>query len=133
MKREKLLEIVSNVATAESYAFHTGEMQNLSGEVRMYPAVWLAPPTLKKSTGRKEGELTYRVALHVMTLPSSRDEQTPWEMLERDALNFATEIALKPEVCAIANLSCTPAKQSLTPHGEQSVVLECDVTMWYYI
>ncbi len=133
MKREKLLEIVSSAVAAESYAFHTGELQNLSGTVRLYPAVWLAPPVVKKSTGRNEGELTYRLSLHAMKLPTEAGLATEiWSALERDALSIAAEIASRPEVCSISGVSCTPASQSLTPHGEVSVELVCEVTLWYH-
>lgn len=135
MKRELLTSIVAQAASDAGYAFHTGEMQTLASTVRQYPAAWLAPPTVKKSTGRTEGEITYRLALHLMTLPaaapSGASAAEPWSAMERDALLIAADVALSSEVCSIASVACAPARQSLTPHGENSMTLELDVTLWY--
>lgn len=129
MKRELLTSIIARAAQNAGYAFHTGEMQTLSSTVRAYPAAWLAPPTVKKSTGRAEGEITYRTTIHLMSLPAKDVE--PWIALERDALTIAADIALSDDVCSIAGVACSPARQSLTAHGENSLTLDCDVAMWY--
>ncbi len=108
-------------------------MQTLSSTVRRYPAVWLAPPETKKTTGRTEGETTYRLTLHLMTMPANGLNDEHWAEMERCALGMAAEIASQPEVCSIANVACTPARQSLTAHGESSLTLQCDITVWYII
>lgn len=137
MKRELLTSIVAAAASRAGYAFHTGEMQTLSSTVRKYPAAWLAPLTVKKSTGRAEGEITYRVALHLMSLPaaavSAAVSGEPWSAMERDALSMAADIALSDSVCSVAAVACSPARQSLTPHGENSLMLELDATLWYIL
>ncbi len=133
MKREKLVEMVEAAARAEGYAFHTGEAQNLNGTVRVWPAAWLTPPVVKSRTGRTEGEVTYRIVLHLMALPSSPEHKTLWEKLERDALTIAGSIACRGEVCAVGGISVTPARGSLTAGGEVSVTLTAEITMWYYI
>jgi hypothetical protein len=33
----------------------------------------------------------------------------------------------------VSNLSMTPAKGTLTAHGEVSLAVGADVTMWYYL
>jgi hypothetical protein len=132
MKRDRLIEIVSAAAKAQGYAFHTGEEHLATSTVRVYPAVWLAPPTVKAHTGRAEGETTWRLTLHLMTLPTAAAQaEAVWQALERDALEIAGSIAMSDEVCAIANVGCTPARQSLTVHGETSVALSVDVTSWF--
>lgn len=131
MKQETLTQIVADAAAKAGYAFHAGEMQTLSATVRAYPAAWLAPLTVKKSTGRTEGEITYRLALHLMRLPAPGID--PRSALERDALSIAADIALSADVCAIAGVACQPARQSLTPHGEVSLSLDADVTLWYVV
>ncbi len=132
MKREKLVEIVDAAVRAEGYAFHTGEAQGLNGTVRVWPAAWLTPPVVKSRTGRTEGEVVYRIVLHLISLPSSPEYKTLWEQLERDALSIAGSVACREEVCAVGGISVTPARGSLTANGEVSVTLTADITMWYY-
>lgn len=105
----------------------------MNGSVRVYPAAWLEPPLLKSAEGRTEGDLTYRVTLHMMALPSLSAGEALWSGLEEDALSVARAAAANPAVRRVSNVSCTPAGQSLTAHGEVSVTLQCDITMWYYI
>jgi hypothetical protein len=132
MKRERLIEIVSAAAIAQGYAFHTGEEHLANSTVRVYPAVWLAPPVVKAHIGRAEGETTWHLTLHLMTLPTGAAQaEAVWQTLERDALEIAGTIAMSTDVCAIANVGCTPARQSLTAHGETSVAMGMDVTVWF--
>jgi hypothetical protein len=134
MKREELIELVRAAAAGHGYAFHTGEEHTVGGSVRVYPAAWLAPPAVVEHTGRREGETTFRTTLHLMAIPRGDAEtETLWQGLERDALSMATLIAESPAVCSVANIRCTPARQSLTPHGETSVALSCDITIWYHL
>jgi hypothetical protein len=69
MKRSQLLKLVATAAAGHGYAFHTGEEHAIGGTVRSYPAVWLLPPVVRSRTGRAEGETTWRLTLHLMTLP----------------------------------------------------------------
>ena len=133
MKREELTGLVRTAAAGRGYAFHTGEEHEINGSVRVYPAAWLAPPAVVGHTGRREGETTFRVTLHLMALPQ-RDAEAEilWQALEKDALSIAIQIAESHAVCSVTNVSCTPARQSLTAHGETSVALSCDVVMWFY-
>ncbi len=133
MKREELTEVLCAAASHAGYTFHTGAAHRMNGTIRVYPAAWLEPPVLKSSEGRREGDVTYRVSLHLMALPSSADRESLWTGLEEDALSIARAAASNPAVRQVSNISCTPAGQSLTAHGEVSVTLACDVTMWYYI
>lgn len=133
MKREQLTELLRGAAEARGYVFHTGEAHLAGSTVRVYPAAWLTPPIVRSHTGRDEGETTWRVVLHLMTLPTgSCPAETVWQALEEDALQVARRIAASEAVCAVENTGCTPARKSLTVHGEISVALTCDVTMWYY-
>jgi hypothetical protein len=132
MKREELIELVRAAATGRGYAFHTGEEHTMGGSVRAWPAAWLVPPAVKEHTGRREGETTFRTTLHLMAIPREDAEaETLWQGLEGDALSIATLIAESPAVCSVTNIRCTTARQSLTSHGETSVALTCDVTMWF--
>ena len=134
MKREELVELIRGAAVAAGYAFHTGQEHRMGGAVRIWPAAWLAPPEVCSHTGRREGETVFRITLHLSALPSEGTEvETLWQGLERDALRMTTFLAESTAVCAVSNVQCTPARQSLTPHGETSVALVCDVTMWYSI
>ncbi len=133
MKRNRLTELVAEAAAVAGYAFHTGEEHLINGSVRVYPAAWLAPPVVKAHTGRSEGETTWRLALHLMTLPAGETlSEAVWRVIESDALAMVARLAESAEVCAVENVQCTPASRSLTVHGETSVALVCDVTMWYY-
>lgn len=152
MKREELIRLVGAAATALGYTFHTGEGHLAGGTVRSYPAVWLIPPVVGSHSGRREGETTMRLVLHLMALPfaapapgaatgttpaattsGAAAPETSWQILQRDALQIARSLAEDPAVCSVEGISCTPARQSLTSHGESSVTLTCDVTMWYYL
>ena len=132
MTRDLLVEIVAQVATAYGYNFHTGEEHLINSSVRNYPAAWLTPPVVCARTGRREGEITWRLTLHFMALPDAGvPAENTWRGLERDAIETVKGVAEFPEVCAVENVRCTPADRSLTVHGERSVALTCDVTMWY--
>lgn len=150
MKRETLIEITRKAATGKTYAFHTGSPFEIGGSVRAYPAAWLEPLAVKKHTGRTEGETTWHLVLHLMMLPGTNpgtnsatnpgtnsgagaenQNENLWNTLEGDALAIATTVASQPEICTLTNISCKPARQSLSAHGELSVTLECDATMWY--
>lgn len=133
MRREELIEIVHRAVAAEGYAFHTGEVHTVGGIVRVWPAAWLSPPAMQKIDGRREGEATWRVTLHFMALPAGSSAESLWSTLERDALSVAGGIAADEAVCAIANVSCTPARGSLTPQGEVSVALQADITLWFTV
>ncbi len=133
MKREELTDVLRTAAADAGYAFHTGAAHRMNGSVRIYPAAWLEPLVLKSAKGRTEGDLTYRVTLHMMALPASAEREALWTGLEEDALAIARAAASNPAVRQAANIACTPAEQSLTTHGEVSVTLACDITMWYYI
>lgn len=133
MKRDKLAGIVRRAASEREYAFYTGETHALGATVREYPAAWLAPPVVHSVSGRREGEVTYRMVLHLVALPTAAESESLWANLEADALQIAAKIAGDEAVCGVSGVSCTPARGSLTAHGEISVALRCDVTMWYYI
>ncbi len=145
MKREELIGLLATAATARGYAFHTGEMHLAGGTVRIYPAAWLAPAAVRSHTGRREGETTFRVTLHLMAMPAGETSSSAgtspesaatepvWQRLEGDALGIASEIASSPAVCSVENVRCDPARQSLTVHGETSIALTLDVTMWYHL
>lgn len=132
MNRNQLIQLIESVATAQGYNFHTGEEHTINGSVRVYPAVWLAPPVVRSRTGRTEGETTWRLTLHLMTLPTGGTHtETTWQALESDALEMAGSLALSSRVCSVGNIGCTPKRQSLTAHGETSVTLTLDLTLWY--
>ncbi len=133
MKREELTAVIRTAATDAGYAFHTGAAHRMNGTIRVYPAAWLEPPVLKSAEGRAEGDLTYRVTMHLMALPSSAEKGTLWTWLEEDALAVMRAAAVNPSVRQVANIFCEPAEQSLTAHGEVSMTLVCDITMWFYI
>lgn len=133
MKRGVLVRLVEDAVATAGYAFHTGEVHTAGGTVRRYPAAWLAPPVLKGLTGRGEGEQTWRVALHLMALPeATTSAEEVWRGLEADAAAIARAIAVSNEVCSVGAVGGEPRRQSITAHGEASVTLTCDVTIWYY-
>ena len=123
------------------YDFHTGEEHKMNGTLRKYPAAWLLPPTTKSKTGRVEGEIVYHITLHLATLPSpastaaenSLNIETLWTLLERDVAMICAAIAEEADVCALSNVSYTPACGSLTSHGEVALTVEADISIWYYI
>lgn len=134
MKRIQLTEALHRVSVASGYAFHTGPAHLLNGEVRLYPAVWLEPLMLASVHGRTEGDINYRITTHLMALPGEADEREPlWAKLERDALELARNLAADSCVRDVTAVKCTPAVRSLTVHGEVSVTLSCDVTIWYSV
>ncbi len=133
MKRELLTELVGSAALAEGYAFHTGEAHLVNGAVRVYPAAWLEPPAVRSHTGRSEGETVSRVTLHLMSLAAGDvPTESLWQTLEGDALAIVGRIAASPAVCEVKNVGCVPSRGSMTVHGETSVALTFDVTVWYY-
>lgn len=119
-------EIFEPLAASRGYAFHTGEDHTAGGVVRVYPAAWMSPAAVVGHSGRREGETTFRVALHLMTLTGDR------ETLEADALAIAAAAAQSPRVSSVSNVKAQPAAQSLTAHGEISVTLTLDAALWYY-
>ncbi|MDR2912058.1 MAG: hypothetical protein LBV38_01970 [Alistipes sp.] len=129
---KKLTAIVHQAVTARGYSFHTGEERLANGTVRLYPAAWLLPPEVRRKTGRREGEVTWRLTLHLMSLPDTQPSST-WQSIEDDALKVATALSDSPEVCSVSAIRCTSSRGSLTVHGETSVTLTCDVTTWYVI
>ncbi len=138
MNRNRLTVLISAAASAHGYAFHSGDEHAMNGTLRVYPAAWLTPPVMRAHSGRSEGETTWRLTLHLMNLPrgasgssSSSVSQALWRELETHALAIASSLAASDEVCAVDNVGCTPSSGSLTVHGEISVALTCDVTMWY--
>jgi hypothetical protein len=134
MKRDRLAALVEEAAEAGGYKSLTGEEHLVASTVRVWPAAWLVPPRVSAHTGRREGETTFALTIHLMTLPAGNTpSEVIWRTLETDALEIATSLAASPEVCAVENIRCTPARQSLTPHGETSLAMQADVTMWYYI
>lgn len=134
MKRNELTEALRAASGAEGYAFHTGPARLINGEVRIYPAVWLEPPAILSAAGRCEGDIAYRITAHLMTLPAKADErETLWAKLERDALAIARRLTADACIRDVSGISSTPAARSLTVHGEVSVTIKCDVTVWYSI
>ena len=134
MKRDRLTGLVRTIAGERGYTFHSGEEHLMNGAVRVYPAVWLTPPAVKTHSGRNEGETVWRLTLHVMMLPTENTTaETLWQKEESDALRMVAELVSSPDVCSVTNVGCTPSRRSLTTHGETSVTLTCDITMWYYL
>lgn len=132
MKRENLIELIRSTASAEGYAFHTGETHLAGGTVRVYPAAWLEPPVVVGHTGRTEGETTWRVTLHLMALRAENiPSETLWDRLEADALATVRRLVDSQAVTSVDKTTCTPARKALTVHGETSVTLSLDVTTWY--
>jgi hypothetical protein len=133
MKREILTSLVAAAARTLGYTFRTGEDHTATATVREYPAAWLSPPVVADRTGRREGITTWRVALHLMALPEAGTGiEGVWQALEADALAVARTLAEVGEVCSVAKVECAPHRQGLTAHGEASVTLSCDVSLWYY-
>lgn len=144
MKRDTLTGLIECTVLARGYTFHTGEEHELNGAVREFPAAWLVPPSVVAVTGREEGEITYRVVLHLAALGGADDCGASggsdgadeigglWAGLERDARRIVAALASDAEVTAVTGVSCTPARQSLSVQGEESVALKCDVKMSYY-
>jgi hypothetical protein len=133
MKRDELTDIIRDAAIAMGYSFHTGATHRAGSEVRVYPAVWLEPPVMKSCDGRTEGSVTYRATLHLLALATTAGNESLWERLEVDAIALKCLLESDSRVSRVSAVSCTPASQTLTPHGEVSVTLTCDVTMWYYL
>lgn len=131
MKREKLTEVLRCAAADAGYAFHTGPLHLMSAGVRVYPAAWLEPPVLKSAKGRAEGVAVYRVTMHMMSLPAASGKEQLRSGLEDDAVAAAKAIAANEAVCGVSDISCTTAERSLSTHGEVSVTLTCDVSMWF--
>jgi len=128
-----LTGLVAAAATAAGYAFHTGEEHTAGATVREYPAAWLAPPALTGRTGRGEGDETWTLALHLMALPDAATAtEDVWRALEADAAAIVRTLADAPEVCSVERVGCKPRRQALTAHGECSITLGCEVTIWYY-
>lgn len=159
MKRDTLTGLIARAALDRGYSFFMGEEHEFSGAAREFPAAWLVPPSVVAVTGREEGEITYRVVLHLAALGGADDcgasggsDGTDesgsgvagivgesgyeigglWAGLERDARRIVVALASDAEVTAVTGVSCTPARQSLSVHGEESVALKCDVKMSYY-
>lgn len=133
MKREVLTDILREACVAAGYAFYTGPVHRAGGEVRAYPAAWLEPPVMKSSEGRGEGTLTYRITLHLMALPQAGGQDGMMAALETDALAVTGMAGGDDRVCGVSAVSCVPAAQTLTAHGEMSVELSCEAVMWYYL
>jgi len=153
MIRQKLIGIVRDAAVSRTYAFHTGEVHELNGTIGEFPAAWLEPVSVVGVTGREEGEITCRVVLHLATAGATsgktddndafgrseafgdsgatNESSEQWAGLERDARCIVSDIASDGAVLAVTGVSCVPARQSLSVHGEESVTLKCDVKMWY--
>lgn len=124
---ERLAQIIEALAVRRGYAFYSGEDHTAGAVVRVYPAVWLSPPTVEGRSGRSEGTTTYGVTLHLMTL-----EPDSFASLQFHALALASEAAQSEQVLAIEDVKAQSAIQSLTAHGESSVTLTFRATLWFY-
>jgi hypothetical protein len=133
MKRNELTDIFREAALTVGYAFYTGPIHRAGGEVRRYPAAWLEPFVMKTCDGRAEGCVTYRATLHLMAPATMVGNDSLWEGLEIDAIALKCGVEQDTRVCNVSAVTCTPASQTITAHGEVSVTLSCDVTMWYYL
>jgi hypothetical protein len=131
MKRERLTQIVEQAANACGYSFHSGEAHKINSALRKMPAAWLMPPVVKSKTGRTECEVKYHIVMHLMAGGSGAGDA--WGGLERDAAKICSLMAAEVDVCSIANISFSPDCGSLSAHGEVSVTVEADVTVWYYL
>lgn len=133
MKRDELTDIFREAALAVGYAFYTGPTHRAGGEVRTYPAAWLDPPIMRSCNGRAEGQVTYHVTLHLMVLATMVGNESQWEGLETDTMSLKRAVEQNVQVSKVSAVASAPTAGSLTAHGEVSVTLTCDVTMWYYL
>jgi hypothetical protein len=133
MKRDELTDIFREAALAVGYSFYTGAIHRAASEIRTYPAAWLEPLVMKSCDRRTEGSVIYRATLHLMALPTAQGNEGLWEGLETDALTLKHTVEQDSRVSRVSTVSCIPASQTLTPHGEVSLTLTCEVTMWYYL
>lgn len=124
--------IVRKAAESCGYKVFTGFQYRMQEEIMAFPAVWMLPVRLSGAEGRREGMLTYAVALYLMRLDrkhTAEEKERIWSDMELDALNIADRILAQNRVFVVENISTAPAERTLTHHGELSLKAEFEVKM----
>lgn len=130
MFRQQLSAALETAVREAGYAFYRGFEYRLNEKPLRFPAAWCAPPKMIRIDGRREGEATYRVTLHLMEKNLRYDEtlkEQAWDRMERDALRIIRRAESCDEMFCAENIALTPAEFSLTVHGELSMKAEFDI------
>lgn len=121
MNRTHLEGVAEALAVQAGYSFHTGPESDMGHTVRSYPAAWLAPLALNAVEGRRHGQATYDMKLHLMCSGarlSPAERRAALGRMEEHALGIFTALSADARVLSVAQLSVSPAAFTLTPHGE---------------
>ena len=121
MNRTHLEGVAEALAVQAGYSFHTGPEGDMGHTVRSYPAAWLAPLSLHTVEGRRHGQATYDMTLHLMhsgARLSPAERRAALARMENDALDIFSALSSDARVLCVDQLSVKPGTFVLTPHGE---------------
>lgn len=134
MLRKQLSAAVRRAAEKSGYHFHQGFEYRMNEDPVRFPALWLAPPRVVRVDGRDEGQIVYRVAMHLLRLNRRFDEQAKeqvWDEMELDALQVIGLVGPQQGVFCTENIALTPAEFTLTRQGELSLKAEFDARLYF--
>ena len=132
MTRKLLIEAVEEAAEKCDCSFHTGFEYRIAAQLKKLPAVWMAPPVLTVSRGRREGVKHYAVALKLISscaLNEQAAKERQWAQLEDTAARICLLVGENVDVRCVTGEEYSPAEFSLTASGELSLSVNFNVQM----
>lgn len=134
MNREKLINAVESIATAEGYKFLSAEERYIPQHTTHYPTLWLLPPQFHSIEGKNHGTVTYSVKLHAIgegAKQSPKQRNTTRTELEQMLINVFTTLSEEDFVVEVENLKIAHTSHTLTSHGEVAATATAEVITFY--
>ncbi len=134
MTRKTLVAAVKEAATELGLCFHSGFRHQMNQSIVAYPALWAVPPKIIAANGTREGQITYRTTVYLMSMEpkASQDaKDNTWELLEQTALQLARAIGEKKHIAGVTVTDCSPAEYALTNHGDIAVAMTFDARIFF--
>lgn len=134
MNREKLINAIETIASADGYNFYSDGEKQMSQSLNHYPAMWLSPPRFESMKGRNHGKIIYSVKLHAMCdgLRLSPDERnTSWSQMESDLVELFSQLSQEDFVIAIEQLKVQHSSATMTNHSEVAATATANVITFF--
>lgn len=129
MFRHLLASLIRPHAERCGYTFFQGLPRGIASRASRFPVLWLEPPVLTSLEGRSEGNVTYLVTMHLLSLGSSgRSAEALWEEMEDDAVLLFRTLADMPQILGAAGLRCTPSDNAFTHRGDVALTAVFNLT-----
>ena len=132
MKRSDLLNAIRNAAQTLGYNFYSGPEAAIPTTVRP-PAIWLASPHLKASSGINERKDSYELTLFVIRHPDSPllAEQL-YSSMETDATSILSSLNSLDFVRKITKTKSKPHLKPLTINADIAIAVDAEIELSYY-